>query len=375
MRPRVMHFLVALAPGGAERLALTILDRGRERIDGSVCALQRGSGLLAPDLEKLGLPWHVLGTVAPGRLRAWRILAGLLWRERVDILHVQAGYLLSFALPAARLTGTRVVYTEHARHSLERQPGLRLAVRLAAPWVHAITCVSENLKTFLAARVGIASRRVEVIPNGVDLDRFSGAPRPRPGDASGLPPASWRDPGLTIFGNVARFSEAKDHRGLVRAFDAARRIHPGIRLLLVGDGETRTAVEAEIRARGLDGLVHLTGMRGDVPAMLGLMDVFVLSSRREGMPISVLEAMAAGLPVITTDVGGIREVVTDGRTARIVPPNDADALGRAMLWMLGEPAARAAMAARGAALARENYGHGRMLERYLDVYARVGRRP
>ncbi len=374
MRPRVMQFLVALAPGGAERLALTILDRGRGRIDGVVCALQQGSGLLAPDIENLGLPWRVLGSVAPTRLQAWRTLAGLLRQERIDVLHVQAGYLLSFALPAAWLAGARVVYTEHARHSLELQPWLRRTVRLAAPFVHAMTCVSENLKTFLVERVGLPARRIRVIPNGVDLERFSGASCVFHSDDPGLPPADWRDPGLTVFGNVARFSEAKDHLGLVRAFDAARRDHPEIRLLLVGDGETRPAVEAEILARGLSGLVHLTGMRTDIPAMLGLMDVFVLSSRREGMPISVLEAMAVGLPVITTDVGGIREVVGDGLTARIVPPTDADALSRAMLWTMAHPAERAAMAARGAVLVLERYGHDHMLEQYLDVYARIGRR-
>jgi glycosyltransferase involved in cell wall biosynthesis len=369
-----MQFLVAMAPGGAERLALTILDRGQDRIDGTVCALQRGSGLLASEIEKMGLPWRVLGNTAPTRLQAWLELAKLLRRERIDVLHVQAGYLLSFALPAAWLAGVRVVYTEHARHSLEHQPWLLRMVRLAEPFLHAMTCVSEDLKSFLVERVGVPSWRIQVIPNGVDLERFVRASTRLSDVPAEVVPMSWRDRRITVFGNVARFSDAKDHVGLLHAFDAVRRVHPASRLLLVGDGETRPVIEATIRELVLEDWVHLTGMRQDVPAMLRCMDIFVLSSQREGMPISVLEAMAAGLPVITTDVGGIREVVADGVTARIVPPRDRDMLCRAMCWMLEQPEARTEMAATGEKLVRTRYEHDVMVGRYMDLYIQTRRR-
>jgi len=371
MKPHVMQCLVSLAPGGAESLALTILEKADAH--GSVCGLARGTGALIPAIEAQGLPWHVLASNTPRRVPVWKALAGVLRRERVDVAHVQAGYLLSFVLPAALLAGVRVVYTEHAKHSLEQQPMLRRMVRLCVPFLHAVTCVSENLKSFMVERVGISDRRIEVIPNGVDLGRFTH--EEGGSEAHGLLPESWRGQDLTVFGNVARFSEAKDHPGLLRAFDKVRRRHPGARLLLVGDGETRPSIESLISELGLGKFVWLTGMRRDVPALLGLMDVFVLSSMREGMPISVLEAMAAGLPVLTTDVGGIGEVVQDGVTAKVVAPLDVPALAGGLEWMVENAAARAEMAARGKALVHGQYGHERMVARYFKLYADAGRRP
>lgn len=371
MKLHVMQCIVSLAPGGAESLALTILEKAD--VQGSVCGLVRGTGALIPAIEAQGLPWHVLSSNSPRRLPVWKALAGVLRRERVDVAHVQAGYLLSFVLPAALLAGVRVVYTEHAKHSLEQQPMLRRMVRLCAPFLHAVTCVSENLKSFMVERVGINARRIQVIPNGVDLGRFTHV-EPSP-EARALLPESWGGPDITVFGNVARFSEAKDHPGLLRAFDAVRRSHPGARLLLVGDGETRPGIESLIGELGLGEFVRLTGMHRDVPALLGLMDVFVLSSMREGMPISVLEAMAAGLPVLTTDVGGIGEVVQDGVTARVVAPRDVPALAAGLAWMVENVAVRADMAARGKALIHGQYGHERMVARYSNLYADAGRRP
>lgn len=370
MKPHVMQCVVSLAPGGAESLALTILEKAG--VQGSVCGLARGTGALIPSIEAQGAPWHVLSSNSPRRFPVWKALSGVLRRERVDVAHVQAGYLLSFVLPAALLAGVRVVYTEHAKHSLDQQPMLRRMVRLCAPFLHAITCVSENLKSFMVERVGIAARRIQVIPNGVDLGRFTHVEQSA--QTRGLVPESWGEPDITVFGNVARFSEAKDHPGLLRAFDLVRRKHPGARLLLVGDGETRPGIEALIAELGLGDFVLLTGMRRDVPVLLGLMDVFVLSSMREGMPISVLEAMAAGLPVLTTDVGGIGEVVQDGVTARVVAPLDVPALAGGLAWMLENPAARADMAARGRTLIHGQYGHERMVEQYFKLYADAGRR-
>jgi len=366
MQLNIMQCLVALAHGGAERLALTILNKGRNKVLGRVCGLMRGTGSLIPEIERLSLPYDVLCASTPSRLAATRQLIRILRRNRVDILHVQAAYLLSFVLPAALLANTRIVYTEHAKYSLEHQPLLRHTVRLAAPFLHAITCVSQDLKNFMVDRVGINADRIRVIPNGVDTNTFS--PSVTPPDSSFLP-VTWNRSECFVFGNVARFTDAKDHPNLLRAFDALRRIRPEVRLVMVGDGETRPQVEELIRELDLVPYVHLAGMRDDIPRVLRTLDAFVLSSKREGMPVSVLEAAAAGIPVVTTDVGGIREVLADGHTALIVPPMDTEALCKAMVQMTADHALCQRFAMAAGPLVREQYSHDRMVNAYIESYA------
>ncbi|WP_353117848.1 glycosyltransferase [Nitratidesulfovibrio sp.] len=359
-----MQLLFRLAPGGAERLALTTLDKARGRVRGSVCGLFGSTGPLVPEIEQMGLPWFGLDVIGHSRLRGIWTLAALLRREKVDVVHAQAAYLLQWAVPAAWLSGARVVYTEHSRHQLESQPRVRRLLRMVGPWLSDISCVTEDMRRFLKNEVGMAVPRIRVIRNGVDVARYAPA---EPGNAVAAWPAGWGTRSF-VFGNVARFCEAKDHPSLLRAFDAVSRVHPYVRLLLVGDGECRPEVEALHADLGLGDAVHFAGTRQDIPEHLRAMGVFVLSSRVEGMPVAVLEAMACGVPVVTTDVGGLGELVRDGETARVVPPRDPEALAGAMRWMLENPREREAMRLRALDMVRSQCGHDTMLRGYLDLY-------
>lgn len=404
MRPHVMQLIFRLAPGGAERLALTTLDKAGSMIRGSVCGLFGHTGPLVAELEQRRIPWFGLDVIGRSRLPGIMRLAALLRRQRVDVLHVQAAYLLQWAAPAAWLTGTRLVYTEHSSHTFETQPRMARLVRWMAPFLGGMSCVTERLRRYMTDRMGIAPHRVRLIRNGVDVERFSphGPVAPLPdgwahaaapasadhgdhgdgaGDAASTGPAapprrpdgaasgnSGNSDDRVVIGNVARFCEAKDHPGLLRAFHDVQSTHPAARLLLVGDGETRPQAEALRDALALGGTVHFAGTRQDVPALLRAMTVFVLSSRHEGMPVAVLEAMACGVPVVTTDVGGIGELVRDGETARIVPPGDPQALADALRWMIDHPAERMAMRDRALAMVRARCGHDVMVRGYLDLY-------
>lgn len=364
MQPHVMQLLYRLAPGGAESLALTTLDRARHQVRGSVCGLFEKGGELVPMLDALRLPWFALDLEERSKLAGIRALASLLRRERVDVLHVQAAYLLPWAVPAACLASVRVVYTIHSSHAFEIQPRLCWIVRLLAPWLDGISCITETLRVFLMEQVGIAERRIRLVRNGIDLNRFSPAGTE---GAVAQRPAGW-SAHAPVFGNVARFCDAKDHPLLLRAFASVRRKHPEARLLLVGDGEGRAQAERLCATLGLGDAVHFAGTRKDVPELLRAMDVFVLSSRHEGMPVAVLEAMACGVPVVTTDVGGISELVHDGDTARMVTPQNLEALVAAMHWMLDNPQEREAMRLRALELVRSRCDHGLMLKGYLGLY-------
>lgn len=363
MKRRVMQILFTLSHGGAERLGLTILDGTRDRVDGMVCGVFGDGGPLEEVLEELELPYVSMDAGAKGKLGAWKGFYDLFRKEKVDIIHVQAGYLLLYVFIPAKLAGVRIVYTEHAKHSIETKPVLRRAIKVLAPFLDAVTTVSLNLKTFFHEFLRQPEGRVEHIPNAVDATLFS----PEGDSVRGADIPAER----TVFGSVARMSEAKDHGNLLRAFHHVLQKRDDVLLALVGDGETRADVEKMIEELELGDAVLLLGRRDNVPAYLRAMDVFVLPSRREGAPISVLEAMGCGLPVVATDVGGVSEIIRDGENGRVVPPRHHEALAEAMLWMLENPDRRQAFAVLGPKIVAERFSNRTMCSRYLDLYERV----
>lgn len=368
MLPHVLQCVVCLAQGGAERVALTIIDKSSVRFKGSICALTIGTGTLIPELQRLSLAQNVLCRHNPDRIEAWTSMYRLLIREKVDVVHIHASYLLSFILPPAMLAGVRVVFTEHSEHALSQYVKLRSMTKMALPFVDSLTCISDDLRYFLIRTLNVSSNAVSVIQNGVDIEYFSRSGCSREELRGNLLPQSWCDNDYFVFCNVSRFTDAKDHLSLLNAFNAVRKYNSLSRLLLVGDGEERSAIERVINELELHDFVHLAGMRQDVPDVLSLADAFVLSSKHEGMPLVILEAMSVGLPVLTTDVGGIAEVVTNGVSACIVPPCDSIMLSKSMIWMMENPVECDKIARSGMELVRERFSHTKMVERYLELY-------
>jgi glycosyltransferase involved in cell wall biosynthesis len=174
---------------------------------------------------------------------------------------------------------------------------------------------------------------------------------------------------------VGRFEHAKDYPNMLRAFARVREEQPGAVLLLVGRGSLQPGTEALAAALGLEGQVRFVGTREDVPEFMTVADGYVMSSAWEGMPMVLLEAAAAGLPIVATRVGGNQEVVRDGATGFLAPPGDDGALGAAMLRLMALPEAeRRAMGAHGHDHVRQHYGLGRVVDRYEAVYREVLRR-
>ena len=364
--PCILQLLVALRPGGAERLALNILEQGKGRFRGLVAGLYYPPGELADMAKALDLPWVALRAETRSRLAGICELLTLLRREKVTLLHIQAAYLLPYALPAAWIARVPVVYTEHASHSLAIMPKLRLFTRCAAPFVRNIVCVSRQLMDFFQT-MGVAARRLTVIPNGVNLAAFTpdgNVHAPPWADVSGKKPF--------VFGTVGRLTEAKDHAVLLRAFARVSEHHPLARLLLVGEGELRRETESLVHELNLADKVCLAGACTDIPARLRAMDVFVLSSKREGMPMAVLEAMACGLPVISTDVGDIASLNNAGPHIHLVPAKDVPALAGAMERMLTDRSYREHLGAKGRQSVFTHYGSRAMAEKYIRLYEENG---
>jgi len=262
---------------------------------------------------------------------------------------------------AARLARVPVVRTRHVSIPIRRGWNpvyTRLADRIITS--------GEAIRSLVVA-AGVASDRVVAIPAGVRLGSFP------PAGAAGSEEraALLRSLGLAppVVGSVAMFRGSKGHDHLLEAFRLVRVQIPAARLLLVGEGIRRAWVEGLARDAGLGEAVVFTGFRGDVPALLGVMDCFVLASTRtEGVPQSLLQAFAAGVPVVATRIGGIPEVVTDGSTGLLVPPGDPRALAEALRAVLTDRGPALARARRARGMVEERFSHGTAVERLLALY-------
>ncbi len=246
-----------------------------------------------------------------------------------------------------------------------------LGYRLSNGLVDHVTIISQTAADrFIRDRI-VPAALLEVIPNGVDTERYREVPagtRERLRRSLGLD-------GEFAWLAVGRFEQAKDYPTMLRAFARVHAAHPAAVLLLVGRGSLQADTQSLAASLGLDGRVRFVGTREDVPEFMTVADGYVMSSAWEGMPMVLLEAAAAGLPIVATMVGGNPEVVRDGTTGYLVPPGDDEALAGAMLRLMTLPEEeRRAMGGRGREEVGQHYGLARVVDRYEAVYREVLRR-
>lgn len=357
----IVQVLYSLEIGGVEKLAATIgahLDRGKFRP--AICALDRG-GVLAEELARHGIPYHVL----------WRrgIEVGVLARlyhcfrqEKAHIVHTHQFAQLLFSLLPAKLYGAKIVHTEHEFYIYRKDARARRLFRQLVRFCSALTVVGPDVARYYIEEMGVPSQRIHVIANGIDLDRFSLAASHESRSRLGLAGEN------VVFGIVGRLEPEKDHQTLLHAFRALVNHRPEVRLLIVGDGSLRGELESRSQSLGLERQVKFLGARADIPDLLAALDVFVLSSVQEGVPLSVVEAMGAGKPVIATDVGGLRLLVKPSINGLLVPPEDPAALESAMKLLTVNPFTRQEMGSQSIRMARDSFSVSTMINRYQEIY-------
>jgi glycosyltransferase involved in cell wall biosynthesis len=327
---RVMFLLTSMPVGGAETLLVNLVRRmDRTRFAPELCLLKE----LGPlgELMASEMPVHT------GLLRSkWdlRILPRLvrLFRKRgVDaIVTVGAGDKMFWGRIAARLAGVPVIAS--ALHSTGWPDGLGRLNRMLTPITDAFIAVADSHGKFLVEQEGLPAKKVVVIPNGVDTDRF--APLP---DDGGLRRELGLSPTTPILGIVAALRPEKNHAMFL---EVANRVHkrlPEARFVIVGDGPEREPLERVAHRLKIRDYVHFLGSRDDVPRIVAGIDVFALTSHIEANPVSILEAMSAGKPVVATDVGSVRESVANGKTGFLVTAGDADAFAERAAYLLESP--------------------------------------
>jgi glycosyltransferase involved in cell wall biosynthesis len=359
------HVVLSLDVGGLERVVAT-LARAQHASGARVVVycLDR-AGALAGPLPAAGVPVRTVerrmrGVDAGAVLR----LARMLRADGVGVVHCHNHGAMIYAAVAARLAqSTQVVYTVHGAKTSQRKATARF---LKLGLVREVVFVSGDARdTARAAGLG-GDERVHTVVNGVDTSSFEGASdgtrvRRELSIASDAP----------VCGIVARLTPAKDHVTLLDAMVRLRASHPRLHCLVVGDGELRGDLERETRARALNDVVHFLGARGDIADCLAAIDVFVLSSVTEGLAMTLLEAMAAGKPIVATRVGGNPEAIDDGTTGLLVPPGDPAALAAAVAELLDDPARAGRMGAAGRARVRQKFSLEAMVAGYAAIYDRA----
>jgi glycosyltransferase involved in cell wall biosynthesis len=327
-----MHVIEAMHRGGAESLILEHVRYADTGTESWVCALNRGGPALEA-VRALGARTVVLDK-GGGHLGGLRRLTELMRRERIDVVngHNPTGAL--YATIAARLAGVRDVYrTEHSLHYPGRHS--RVYAHVLEPVLTAasrgVICVCEAVHRSHAPRMPWAKDTFVTIANGVSESAPARA-RDDVRRALGL------DPSHGVVLAIGSLTKQKAQHVLVAAMADVQRRQPSARLVLVGDGPLAADLAGQVRTLGLDDVVRMPGARDDVADLIEAADVFVLSSVREGLSVTLLEAMRGARPAVVTRVGGNAEAVADGVTGLVVPTGDPPALAAALADLLGDPA-------------------------------------
>ena len=349
---RVCHLIGSLQYGGAERQVVNLLNHlpfeARFVLE---------IGCPATEGLHLALGADVIRASLPVRLRRLPLdivrMARLLCRWRIDVLHTHMYWANLIGALAGRLADIPVVVTsEHGKNNWKMGRHRWLERRLISPLVDLRICVSEDIRQLRRDVDGVPAEKLAYLPNGTNLPTLDARPDNR----------------TPVLGSVGRLVEAKDYRTLI---EAAARLHDSgmdFHLCIVGDGPERADLERVIAAHELGGVVELVGAQSDVPSWLRGFDVFVLSSIREGQPLALLEAMAHGLPIVATRVGGIPSTVEDGVEAALVGPGRPEELAATLQALLYDRQRRETLGRNARLRAERDFSIEAVATRYAQVY-------
>jgi glycosyltransferase involved in cell wall biosynthesis len=350
-RLRIAHVVLQLRTGGMEKV-LAELARHADRDAHDLHFVCLGdTGPVADEIAALGWPVTVLAK--PRGLRPSFVLklARLFTSLGTDVVHTHNNDPLLYAAPAARIAGVPVLIQTRHGQAVGTSRKHRTAVRLASLLARRVVCVSDDSRQ-VAEREGIAGKKLLTVHNGIDTRRFDFTGPRRNGPAV----------------MVARMVPAKGGDVLLRAVQQVLRTHPDFRLLMAGDGPALPELIRLADELGIARSVQFLGEVSNVPAVLASSSLFVLPSHSEGVSLTVLEAMARGLPVVTTRVGGSPEVVNDPATGLLVPAGDADALASALVRVWSDPQTGERMGRAGRERVEQAFDVRTMTRRYEALY-------
>jgi glycosyltransferase involved in cell wall biosynthesis len=364
-RPRVLYLAHSLAVGGAEEMVLNLVRHLPAEFDRAIACIDQ-PGPIGEEVRKAGAQVFALG-LRPG----WRRPADVLRLQR--FLHERAPtivhtFLLTASLYgrfAALQAGVPIVIGTEVNIYERKRPGHRAAERWLMRHTDAVIASAESVRDFYIRQISADPAKVVVIYNAVDWSQLEVTEvRSSFRGAFGIPADA------PVAGIIARLTEQKAHRVLLDAIRSRPELAP-LHLLVIGDGELRGALVEQADRLGVSGRVHFAGARRDLGNVLAAIDMFVMPSLWEGLPLSLVLAMGAGLPVIASQVAGIPEIVRDDHTGLLVAPGNTDALAAAMVRLIGDRLLQSTLGANAKAFVVPRFGVDGFIARTTGLYQRL----
>ncbi len=367
MKPiKIMHVIHSLDIGGLENGVVNLINTmDRNRFAHAICCISQ-SGRNAEKLNGQDVSIYEMRKGERSELLLPLKLARLFKKNQIDIVHTRNWGAVDGIIGAILARIPIIIHGEHGRDMTDSDGSNKkrnFIRKLSSYFVFHYITVSNDLREWLITFVGINEKKIQTIYNGVDTIKFN------PGNKYHIREEYGYNSEDIIIGTVGRLDRVKDQQLLIRAFAQLKSKYHNITLLIIGNGPCRESLENLARDLGIKQNVSFLGMRSDVPELLKLMDIFVLPSIFEGISNTILEAMAMGLPVIATNVGGNSDLVVDGETGTLVPVEDVSALATAMERYILDRVTMDRHGTAGRKRAIDEFGLNRMVAQYEDMYA------
>jgi glycosyltransferase involved in cell wall biosynthesis len=358
MTRKVLQLIETSGPGGAEKMLVNLVgELSKGEFHPIVCL--RKEGWLNNQLQESGCETKIVPHNGYINSAWFRQLSKLIQAEEICVIHAHEFAMNTYGSILSGLTGVPVITTVHGKSYYHEMWRRRFAYRLIARWSKMVA-VSEDIRTFLITQVGIKEDRVVTIHNGIDVKAYR--------DRSQGESAQQNGRTEYVIGAVGSLYPVKGHTYLLKALAIVLKSQPHVVCKIAGQGRLLHQLQAEAADLGIANQVTFLGLRHDIPQILQSIDVFVLPSLSEGLPLSVLEAMAAGKAVIATDVGGISEVVQNERTGFVVPPKDPEALASRILQLMADQAVAKRLGRAGREQVKRDFSLSTMTKQYETLY-------
>lgn len=359
---KILHMIETSGPGGAENMLINnVLALKRRGIDGGVLLIK--DGWLRQRLVSLGITCHVIPLHRFFSVKWLSAVRAIIKNEQYDTLHSHEFAMNCHAAILSVLCRTPAVATVHGKNYYSQRFVRRVLYRSLSK-ISKFVAVSDDIKNFLVERIGLSTRSIAVIANGIDIEKHKTRNEVRATTRAGL--GVGEDD--ILVGAVGNLYPVKGHIYLVAAAAKILTTQKNVYFVIAGRGAEQTRLQAEIDRLGIADHFHLLGFREDIDRLLQSFDIFVMPSLSEGMPLSILEAMAAKRVVVASAVGGIPEFIADGRNGVLVPAMDSEKLASQLEVLINNPGKRAQIADTAFAEVCASYSQETCTSAYLQLY-------